>query len=127
MSKKKWVKLTRVCTATAAVIFAAMVIPAQGAVVVEARQTSGGAVEISGGGTLNLEAWSDRIDFPTSSRIIPAAGEIVIGPPGRFQLDVYRAVENLSGPPNYGPGRLADPDFGTGDVFKDKVLLFRSE
>ena len=54
MAKKKWVKLTRVCTATVAVIFAAMVIPAQGAMVVEARQTSGGDVLISGSGTLNL-------------------------------------------------------------------------
>jgi hypothetical protein len=88
---------------------------AQASVIVTAVE-SGGDVIISGGGTLNLGAWTAPAepdgDF---GRINPSSGDVVVGPiTGPTSVLRYTDPVNLMGPDSFGTGGDTTADFGTG-------------
>ena len=93
---------------------------AQAEVILNAVETANRDVVISGGGTLNLDAWlKSGSDFYIPVIAPAAAGVTVGGSPGGEGGNAVKYLEpsNYLGPPSFGDGIPRNPDVAEGDLF----------
>lgn len=85
----------------------------QGAVTINAFET-GGNVEISATGSLNLAAWTNVTEEGQEefARIRPSSGDIIVGFSPSDLIDRYSEAQNFVDPGNFGTG---------GDAFADSL------
>ena len=93
---------------------------AQAEVILNAVETANRDVVISGGGTLNLDAWmKSGSEFHIPVIAPAAAGVTVGGSPGGEGGNAVKYLEpsNYLGPPSFGDGIPRNPDVAEGDLF----------
>ena len=102
----------------AAALLTGIAMEAQANVIVTAVETPGGDVLISGGGTLNLAAWTTKEENLSDVVLIAPGTQITIGPTGSLPVDVLTDPTLFSGSPAYGFNNdVSLPDAGSGDIF----------
>jgi hypothetical protein len=86
----------------------------------------GSNVVATGSGAINLTGLPTNPITVSANGILGARrGDIITGPTFLSTVDIYAAV--LTGPPNFGSGRVFFPDTGSGDLVGisiDQALLF---
>jgi PKD repeat protein len=93
---------------------------AQAEIILNAIETTEGGVVISGGGTLNLDAWEEvSFDQTATASVAPATGRVFVAGKagGLFFIAQYTNPSDFDGPVSFGDGTERTADRTSGDDF----------